>query len=108
MGPEQLADDLDVLGLVDPDEDDGQVPGDPVGPEPGCAALVPGKQGRGRPKRRVRVQDPVGEALEEVGFVGLHAQVVELDLGLRPGERRLRVRTGSLAVLVRQVQDVLP
>ena len=66
----------------------GMVPGDAVHPEPGRPALVPGQHGGRRPQRRVGVEDPAGEALEEVGLVGVDAEVVELDLRLRPGQRR--------------------
>ena len=107
VGAEQLADDVEVLGLVDPHQDDGQVARDAVGPEAGCSALVAGQQARRRPQRRVRVEDPVGQALEEVGLVGLDAQVMELDLGLRPGQGRRAFEGGRLAVLVGQVQDLL-
>ena len=104
---EQLPDDVEVLGLVDPHHDDGQVARDAVGPEAGRSPLVAGQQAGRRPQRRVRVEDPVGQALEEVGLVGLDPEVVELDLGLRPGEGRRPLEGGRLAVLVGQVQDLL-
>ena len=107
VGAEQLPDDVEVLGLVDPHQDDGQVARDAVGPQAGRPALVAGQQARRRPQRRVRVEDPVGQALEEVGLVGLDPQVVELDLGLRPGQGRRPLEGGRLAVLVGQVQDLL-
>ena len=106
--PEQLADEVDVRGVVDPHEDDREVPGDAVRPQSGRPALVPGQQGGRRPKRRIRVEDPVGEALEEMGLVGLDAQVVELDLGLRPGQGRRPLEGCRFAILVGQVQDSLP
>ena len=44
--PEQLPDDVDVIGLVDPDEHDREVAGDAVRPQPGDAAVVLGEQAR--------------------------------------------------------------
>ncbi len=78
-----------------------------MGPQAGRSAFVAGQQAGRRPQRRVRVEDPVGQALEEVGLVGLDPQVMELDLGLRPGQGRRPFEGGRLAVLVGQVQDLL-
>ena len=104
---EQLPNDVEVLGFVDPDHDDGQVARDAVGPQARCPLIVAGQQARRRPQRRVRVEDPVGQALEQVGLVGLDPQVMELDLGLRPGQGRRPFEGGRLTVLVGQVQDLL-
>ena len=60
-----------------------------------------------RPQRRVRVEDPVGQALEEVGLVGFDAEVMELDLGLRPRQDRRPLERGRLAVLVGEVEDLV-
>ena len=67
---EQLPNDVEVLDFVDPHQDDGQVARDAVGPQAGRSPLVAGQQARRRPQRRVRVENPVGQALEEVGLVG--------------------------------------
>ena len=104
---EQLTNDVEVLGFVDPHHDDGQVARDAVGPQAGCPPLVTGQQARRRPQRRVRVEDPIGEALEQRGLVGLDPQVMELHLGLRPGQGRRTFEGGRFTVLVGQVQDVL-
>ena len=42
-----------------------------------------------------------------MGLVGLDPEVVELDLGLRPGEGRGPFERGRLAVLVGEVEDLL-
>ena len=104
---EQLPDDIQVLGLVDPNHDDGQVAGDPVGPQAADPSLVAGQEaGRGA-EGRVRVDDPIGQALEKVRLVGLDPEVMELDLGLCPGEGRCALESGRLTILVGEVQDVL-
>ena len=79
----------------------------PSSPEPGRPALVPCQELGRRPQRRIRVEDPVREALEQVRLVGLDPEVVQLDLGLRPGEGRGALEGGRLAVLVGQVEDLL-
>ena len=107
VGAEQLADDAEVLELVDPHQDDRQVARDAVRPRARVrrGALLR-EQVRRRPQRRIRVEDPVGEALEEVRLVGVDAEVMELHLGLGPGERRGALERGRLAVLVGEVEDL--
>ena len=85
----------------------GRSPEMPWAHRPGAPRSLRASRPGGRPQRRVRVEDPVGQALEEVGLVGLDAQVMELDLGLRPGQGRRPFEGGRLAVLVGQVQDLL-
>ena len=67
-----------------------------MGPQAGRAALVAGEQAGRRPQRWVRVQDPVGQALEEMRLVRLDAEVVELHLGLGPGEGGRPLERGRL------------
>ena len=107
MRPQELADDIEVRHLVDPDEDDRQVAGDAVRPQPGRTALVPGQYARRRPERRIRVQDAVGQPLEEMSLFGVDAEVPKLHLGLRPRQRGGALERCGLAVLVREVEDVV-
>jgi len=44
---------------------------------------------------------------KRVGLVGFDPQVMELDLGLRPGQGRRPFEGGRLTVLIGQVQDLL-
>ena len=104
---QELADDVEVLRLVDPDQHDRQVARDAVSPQAWCSPFVASQQARRRSERRVRVEDPVGQALEEMGLVRLDPQVMELDLRLRPGEGHRPLEGGRLPVLVGQVQDVV-
>jgi len=49
----------------------------------------------------------LAKPLEEVGLVGLDPEVMELDLGLRPGQGRRRSKGGRVTILVGQIQNVL-
>ena len=40
MGAQQLANDVEILDLVDPHQDDGEIAGDAVGPQAGGTPLV--------------------------------------------------------------------
>ena len=84
----------------------GRSPEMPCGHRPGAPRSFRASRLGRRPQRRIRVEDPVGEALEEVRLVGLDPEVVELDLGLRPGEGRGALEGGRLAVLVGEVEDL--
>ena len=108
VGAKQLSDDVQVIGTVDPDHDDRHVAGDASGPESGCPSLVACHEPRRRSKRWVRVDDPIGEPLEEVRLIGLDAQVMQLDLGLRPGQGQGPLEGRRFAVLVSQVQHRVP
>ncbi len=84
----------------------GRSPEMPCAHRPGAPRSLLDQQARRRAQRRVRVEDPVGQPLEEVGLVGLDAEVMELHLGLRPGEDRRPLERRRLAVLVGQIEDL--
>jgi hypothetical protein len=101
---EQLPDDAHVLGLVDVNQDDRKIARDPVCPQrlgaPGVA-----RQGlRGGPERPVGVEEPAREALEEVGLVGPDAEVVLLNLSLRPRQGRRPVEGPGIVILLGQFE----
>src|SRR5215208_2112463 len=79
-----------------------------MGPQAGGASFVLGEAARRRPKGPVRIEDPIGEPLEEVGLVRFDAKVVELDLRLSPGEGGCALERAGLTELVGQIQDVVP
>ena len=94
----------DVLGLVDLHQHDRQVARDPVRPQRVGAARVAREHVRRRPQRPVRVEDAAGQALEEMRLVGRDAEVVQLHLRLRPGQRGRAVERRRIAVLLREVE----
>ena len=108
VGAQQLSDDVQIIWTVDPDHDDRHIAGDASGPESGCPSFVACHHPRRRPQRWVRVDEPIGEPLEQVRLIGLDAQVMQLDLGLRPGQGQGPVEGGRFAVLVSQVQHRVP
>ena len=107
VSSQQLPNDVDVVELVDPNQHDRQVAGDAVRPEPGRSPLVAGEHVGRRSQRRVGVEDPVGETLEELRFGGVDTEVVELDLGVRPGEDPGTLEGARSPVLVGEVEHVL-
>ena len=97
---EELSDDASILRLVDADQDDGEVAGDPVGPQgrrPG--RILPQHHRRG-PKRRVRVKNPARKILEQASLVHANPEMVELDLRPRPGKRDRPLERRGVAILV--------
>ena len=61
--PEQLPDDVEILGLVDPNQDDREVARDAVGPQTGSATIVQSQEPGRWPKRGIRVDDPVRQGV---------------------------------------------
>ena len=59
--------------------------------------------GRG-PQRRVRVEHVTRQALEEVGFVGVDAEMVKLHLRLRPREGDGALEGCRIVMFVGQVE----
>ena len=55
---------------------------------------------RGRAQRRTRVDDMAGEALKQSGLARLDAEMMQLHLRLRPGQRRRAIIGGGVAMLV--------
>jgi len=106
VGTHQLANDFQVFGLIDPNQHDRQVAGDPVGPKLRWSALAYLQNvGRG-PQRRIGVEREIGETLEEMRFVGADPEVMELHLRLGPRERHRSLKGGGVVMLVHQVECV--
>ena len=62
---------------------------------------------RGRPEGPIRVENAAGEALEEVGLIRADAEVVLLNLRLRPRQRRGAVERRRIAILLGEVESLL-
>ena len=90
MGVHQLAHDFHVRGLVDPNQHDGQVTGNPGGPQLRLSALAAPQQVGRRPQRRVRIEHAIGDTLKEMRLVGVNVQVMQLHLRLRPRQSTAR------------------
>ena len=78
----------------------GRSPEMPCAQSAGGARRVALEHARRRAQRRVGVQDPVGQALEQVGLVRPDAEVVELDLRPGPGQRRRALEHRGIAILL--------
>ena len=107
VGAQQLADDLQILDVVDPNQHDGQVARDPVRPQRGRAALASAEHLGSRAQRRVGVEDAIREALEELRFVRPDTEMTELHLRLGPRQRDGALEGGRVMVLVDQVERLV-
>ena len=108
LGLEDLPDEGDVASVDHAHEEDGEIAGDPVGPQPRLAQHVALQDLRPRPQRGVGVQDPGGEALEELGLVARDAQVPQRALRLGVGQREGARGGAGVVVLVRHGQSAIP
>ena len=103
---QQLADDSEIVRVVDPHQYDRQFPRDALRPEQRKSAVAAAKRIGGRPQRRITVEHVTGEALEQHRFVPCDSQVVEFHLPLCPRKRGGALIRRRIAVLVRQVQHL--
>ncbi len=60
-----------------------------------------------RPQCRVGVQDTAGEILEEMGLIGVDAEMAQLHLGLRPRQCGGALKCCWIVVLVGQVERLV-
>src|SRR6185436_3976682 len=104
---QQLAHDLLVPGIVDPNDHDRDVARYAVWPEDGAASGSPDQELRRLPQRRIEIEDAVGETLEEMRLVVRDAEVMELHLGSRAGEGHDALEGRRVAKLVREIEDDL-
>ena len=104
----QFARDVYVLHVADPEQDDRQIAGNGLCPQAGLpAGATPDRIGRWTQDGRCIKRMPC-KSLEQRSLAGRDAEVVELNLRLRPGERRSASESGRVTVLVGAVEDGLP
>ena len=108
MRAEELADDVPVLGLIDPDQDDREITGDSVGPERGGPRSVALQRVGGWPERGIGVEDPAREILEQVGLVRVDSKMVQLYLRLRPRQGDRAIEGRRVAILVGERHGGVP
>ncbi len=106
--PQELPRDLPFLLRLDLHQSDRKIAGDAVGPEPGLAAAVFGQLLRRRTQRGIDVEQTIGQTLEEMRLVLCDPEVVQLDLGLGPGQRALSLEGCPLAVFLRRREGLFP
>ena len=101
MGAEQLPDDIQMFGLIDPDTARS------AGRRRCRAPKAPMARDRFRFRisddgRNVgsRIQDAIGEPLEEMRLVRRHSEMMQLHLSLGPGQRGRAVERRGVVMLV--------
>src|SRR5512141_2689419 len=107
MGSQQLTDDPPVVDVIDAHEDDGIIPRYPEFPEIGNVEDAQFQELVARAHGGVRIEEAVGQMLEEVGLAPLDPQVVELNLGMGPDMGGGSLEGCRVVVLVGQEKDRL-
>ena len=97
---QQLAQQAAIVDVVDPREDDRPVAGNAEPPQPGDRQRVRLQRSLRWPQRGVVVQQAVRELLVKMRFAVVDAEVVQLHLRVRPGERRRALECRRIVVLV--------
>ncbi len=105
MGLQQLARDVEILDFRDAQKHDRQIAGNAVRPEPALGtAAAPDRVG-GRAQRRCGIEEMPRQTLEQARFARIDAEVMELHLRLRPGQRGGAIKRRSVTVLVDEVEQ---
>ena len=103
---QKLADEFEVVVLLDPHQHDGQIAGNSLRPERRRLARAALEDVGGRPQGRIGIEDMIGEALEQMRFVRADAEMVKLHLRLRPGKRRRPLERHRIVMLVGQIEHL--
>src|SRR5438270_8763738 len=106
MRSQQLADNGNVLDVVDPHQNDGNVAGNALSPEGGWAAAASANGIGRRTRRPIGVEHVTREALEEARLVSIDAEMSQLHLSLGSGQCGGTLECIGVVVLVDQVQDI--
>src|SRR4029077_1072120 len=107
-GTKQLAHDIDIVDLIDPEQYDRKIAGNALGPERGEVAPT-ALQRLGRwPQRWVGIDHAIGNALKEMSFLRSRAEMVEMALGLSPGHCIDAIEGPRLAMFIGQIERFLP
>ena len=107
VGTHELPDDVHFLVRLDAHQGNREIAGDAVGPESRRPQAVLGQHLRRRVQRGIGVEETIGQTLEEVRFVPGDPEVVQLNLGLGPGQRARSLERRGLMVLLRDLQGLL-
>ena len=86
MSDQQLADESEILRIVYPNQRDGQVSRDAMGPESGLGLDIAAQAFCGCAQSDVRIEQVAGEFGKTQCRIALNAEVAELELGVGPGE----------------------
>ena len=97
-----------MVDVGDADEDDRQIAGYAQAPEARLPAASAPYGVRRRPQHGRGIDDVPGETLVLFCRTAIDAEMVQLHLGLGPGERGSALERAGIVVLVDQIEDVLP
>ncbi len=108
VGLHELSDELDVFLVVDPQENDRQVAGDPLAPQTGLPPAVLHQEARAGPMRGVGVEDRAFESPVEL-CVGLgDVELAQDHLAVRPRKVEHAVGQALVAILSRSARARRP
>ncbi|MCY1390258.1 hypothetical protein D9M71_50740 [compost metagenome] len=108
VGPQQLAEQRQVLVVVDAQQDDRQVAGNRQRPQPRLAAGAAADGFRRGAETHIGIQQRCGQALVVRRFLGLDIEIAQLHLGLGPGQGLGTLEGIALVVLVDQREQFVP
>ena len=103
---QQLAHDLAIIGVVDPQQQNRMISRNAVPPQlPGAAGAAANRVLRGT-QRGVEIKQRTGDVLKQIGLVRADAKMVALHLSVRPREHRYPSEHRGIVILVRQAHDL--
>src|SRR5208282_2469900 len=106
MRSQQLADDGNVLNVVDPHQNDGNVAGNALSPERRTAPAASANGIGRRTRRPIGVEHVTRETLKEARLISIDAEMTELYLRLGPRQCGGTLECIGVVMLVDQAQHI--
>jgi hypothetical protein len=106
VGAQQLANDGDVLDVVDPRQDDRQIARNALCPERRRAAAAAAYRVGRRTQRRIGVQHVARETLKQARLIRIDAEMAQLHLRSGPGQCNCAVEGRRVVMLISKVQHI--
>ncbi|MNF43877.1 hypothetical protein D3C84_249780 [compost metagenome] len=108
VGQQQLMHLGQILHIVDAQQHDGQIPRDGLLPEGRLPRQATGYGGRGGAESGIPIEQGGGQPLEVGPVGGLDVEMVQLHLGLGPGQRLGPLEGVAVVVLVDEIEQCRP
>jgi hypothetical protein len=107
VGAQEFADQFEMAVILDPHQHNGRSPEIPCAQSFDALPAPRFENVTRRSQRRIGIENVIGKPLEQMRIVRVDAEMVQLHLGLRAGERLRSVKRHRLMMLVDEIEHLI-